>query len=107
MSKTERKGYWYVPIVGTALDRRRQGLASRLTRAVQARAQAGGKPVWLETTTVNSRNFYAKHGFKVVEETLVGSGEVDSMGRRKQNGGVTIWGMVWRPSKDDNHKPSQ
>lgn len=91
-------------ILGTALDRRRQGLAGRLTLAVQARARAEGRPVWLEATTVTSRKLYAKYGFEVVEDIVLGKGEVDSTGQTKEKGeGITIWGMIWRPNKNDSH----
>ena len=97
-TKEELKKYWYIFIIGTKLDRRRQGLASALLRHAQETGRKDGAPLWLEATTESSRDLYVKHGFKVVGEIVLGEGKVERDGLPKRGGeGVTIWGMYWRP----------
>lgn len=101
LTKQERqRGFWYLVIMATSSDRRRQGLAGRLMRDIQMRAQADNHPIWLEATTWESKALYLKHGFQTIEEINMGKGVVDSNGRAKTGGeGITIWGMLWRPEK--------
>ncbi|KAI0127048.1 hypothetical protein BJ170DRAFT_427047 [Xylariales sp. AK1849] len=102
MTRQEKKAFWYVAIMGTATDRRRQGLAGKLIQDIQQRARQDGRPVWLEATTPESYKTYAKHGFGEVEEMVLGKGKVGPNGRAKSGGeGITIWGMVWRPEKEN------
>ena len=62
-------------------------------------------PIWLEATTMRSRDVYLKLGFKVVEEMVLGKGEAGADGRAKKGGeGVKIWAMIWRPP--GNNSPS-
>ncbi|KAK3328550.1 hypothetical protein B0T19DRAFT_424898 [Cercophora scortea] len=97
-SKAEQKKHWYLFIMGTAIDRRRQGLASELLVYVQDRARSDGRPLWLEATTEISRDLYLKHGFKTVGEVILGKGQVGPDGMPKKGGeGVVIWCMCWRP----------
>ncbi|KAI0479349.1 hypothetical protein GGR56DRAFT_373900 [Xylariaceae sp. FL0804] len=97
-TKEEQKRHWYVFIMGTAVDRRRQGLAGWLIAHMQARARGDGRPLWLEATTQYSRDLYAKHGFTTVDEVLLGKGKVDAAGLAKKGGeGFKIWSMYWRP----------
>lgn len=97
-TKAEQKRHWYVFIMATAVDRRREGLATELLAHMQDRARADGRPMWLEATTELSRDLYLKHGFKVVGEVVLGKGRVGPDGVPKDGGeGVKIWAMCWRP----------
>lgn len=100
MTKEEKTGYWYVAIMGTLSDRRRQGLAGELLHEMQDRARGDGRPLWLEATTPHSRDLYTQHGFVLVEEIVIGQGSVGPDGKAKKGAaGFPIWGMVWRPEK--------
>lgn len=84
--------------MGTAVDRRRQGLASAALQDVMQRARNDGRPVWLEATTRESMQLYTRHGFETVGEVVLGEGAVDAYGQPSKGGqGVTIWCMCWRP----------
>lgn len=97
-TKAEQKKHWYLFIMGTALNRRRQGLASELLVYAQNQARSDGRPVWLEATTGVSRDLYLKHGFTTVSEVILGKGKVGTDGLPQKGGeGVTIWLMFWRP----------
>ncbi|KAI0884539.1 uncharacterized protein GGS22DRAFT_163759 [Annulohypoxylon maeteangense] len=94
----ELKNHWYVFIMGTSVDHRRQGFASALLAHMQERAKSDGRPIWLEATTVQSRALYLKHGFEAVGEVVLGIGKVGPDGMPKKSGkGVSIWPMFWRP----------
>ncbi|KAI0380499.1 hypothetical protein F5Y04DRAFT_289493 [Hypomontagnella monticulosa] len=98
LTKAELKKHWYVFIMGTAVDRRRQGHASGLLVHIQDRARKDGCPIWLEATTDTSRRLYQKHGFEVIGDIILGKGKVGSDGLPKKHGeGITIWSMLWRP----------
>ncbi|KAI0169632.1 hypothetical protein GGR52DRAFT_550813 [Hypoxylon sp. FL1284] len=98
LTKEEQKRHWYIFFMGTAADRRKQGLAGRLLEHVQDRARADGCPVWLEATTSYSRDLYLKHGFELVSDIVMGAGKVGPDGEPKKGGeGITIYAMVWRP----------
>ncbi|KAI2468387.1 hypothetical protein F4781DRAFT_268741 [Annulohypoxylon bovei var. microspora] len=97
-TKEEQKSHWYVFIMGTAVDRRRQGFANALLLHMQDRARNDGRPIWLEATTEQSRELYSKHGFATVGEVVLGKGKVGPDGLPRKGGqGVTIWSMSWRP----------
>lgn len=98
LTKQEQSGFWYLFIVATASTHRRQGLAGATLQRVQEEARKDGKALWLESTSPTSRDLYARHGFKVVQEVVLGKGQVGTDGLRKKGGeGVSLWGMVWRP----------
>jgi hypothetical protein len=100
MTKEEQSGFWYVAIMGTLSDRRREGLAGELLHGMQDKSRGDGRPIWLEATTPQSRDLYSKHGFVLVEEIVIGKGSVGPDGKvNKGAGGFRIWGMVWRPEK--------
>ena len=101
--KVIKKGekFFYVILMGTRTDSRKQGLCSGLIRHLQAIAKKENFPIWLEATTAYSRDVYASLGFTMVEEILLGKGKVGSDGLEKQDGeGVKVWGMVWTPRSD-------
>lgn len=96
--KAELKAHWYVFIMGTAVDRRRQGHASRLLVHMQDLAREDGRPIWLEATTDPSRELYLKHGFELIGDVVLGKGKVGPDGWPKKDGeGIKIWSMLWRP----------
>ncbi|KAI0848449.1 hypothetical protein F5Y00DRAFT_270179 [Daldinia vernicosa] len=98
LTPAEQKAHWYVFIMATAVDRRREGLASALLVYMKDKARSDGRPLWIEATTVESRDLYAKHGFEVVTKVNLGKGQVGPDGLVKKDGeGVTVWPMVWRP----------
>ena len=85
-------------LIGTATEKRHQGLASKIILHMQDKARSDGRPLWLEASSQNSHRLFLKHGFKDAGELTLGEGIVDSNGVPKENGeGVPIWGMVWRP----------
>lgn len=96
LSKGEN--YYYVFFLGTRQDAQGQGLGSELMRHQQDAVRESGLPIWLEATTARSRDLYARLGFQVVDEILLGKGEVGADGLSEKGGaGVPIWGMVWWP----------
>ncbi|KAK2613191.1 hypothetical protein N8I77_000118 [Diaporthe amygdali] len=98
-TEEERKNHWYVFIMGTSADRRRQGLSSALVQNMQEKARTDGRPIWLEATTEASQNLYLKHGFQNHGEIILfGKGKVGRDGLLKKAGeGILIWSMSWRP----------
>ncbi|KAJ8127643.1 hypothetical protein O1611_g5993 [Lasiodiplodia mahajangana] len=97
-TKEEQKSHWYVFIMGTATDRRRQGLASAMLEDLMERARNDKRPIWLEATTRESLQLYTRHGFETVGEMVLGRGDVGPDGLPCNGGpGVTIWSMFWRP----------
>lgn len=97
-TKDQMKKHWYVFIMGTSVDRRRQGLASALLVDMQDRARHDDRPLWLEATTEHSLALYLKHGFQNHGEVILGKDTVGRDGLTKTNGeGIVIWSMSWRP----------
>ncbi|RMZ80269.1 hypothetical protein DV738_g2868, partial [Chaetothyriales sp. CBS 135597] len=92
--------FYYVFFLGTRPEAQGQGLASAWLRQCQAEAARAGKPIWLESSTVRSRDLYAHLGWRVVAEQVFGKGLVDAQGRPVEGGrgeGATLWGMIWWP----------
>ena len=76
----------------------RTGLASALMRHYQTLAAAAGHPIWLEATTAYSRDIYVRLGFQIIDEIVLGKGQVAPDGTTSEGGeGVKVWGMLWRP----------
>lgn len=102
-AKALRKGekYYYVFFIGTRENAQSQGLASELIRYHQDVVRKSGLPIWLEATTARSRDLYARLGFEVVDDVVLGKGKVGPDGKAREGGeGVPVWGMIWRPEKD-------
>ncbi|OAP60055.1 hypothetical protein AYL99_05057 [Fonsecaea erecta] len=62
------------------------------------RAKAEGVPAWLEATTPQAARIYEHFGFRVVEEIVVGTGQVDARGwpaTGEKATGVTAWAMIF------------
>ena len=92
--------FYYVFFLGTLETARGQGLASAWMRRCQEQARKEGKPIWLESSTENSRDLYAWLGWEEVVVEVVGKGQVDREGKPKKGGeGARLWGMVWWPDE--------
>jgi GNAT superfamily N-acetyltransferase len=57
--------HFYLSVLGTAPDRRRQGIGSALIQPVLDLCDAERAPAYLETATEENVGFYARHGFEV------------------------------------------
>jgi GNAT superfamily N-acetyltransferase len=57
--------HFYLSVLGTAPDRRRQGIGSALLQPVLELCDAERTPAYLEPATVENVGFYARHGFEV------------------------------------------
>jgi ribosomal protein S18 acetylase RimI-like enzyme len=96
------KKYYYLYFIGTRTDRRKMGLCSTLVGELQDIARKDGCPLWLEATTAYSRDIYERLGFEIIEEIVLGQGQVGEDGLRKKGGeGVRVWGMIWRPEDEE------
>ena len=60
--------YIYFLIVGVASTYQGKGLGGKLIRAVIERSEAEGKPIYLETETVDNVKLYEKYGFHVIKK---------------------------------------
>ena len=57
--------HYYLSVLGTAPERRREGIGSALMQPVLDRCDAERVPAYLETATEANVGFYARHGFEV------------------------------------------
>jgi ribosomal protein S18 acetylase RimI-like enzyme len=57
--------HYYLSVLGTAPERRREGVGSALLRPVLDLCDAERIPAYLETATEANVGFYARHGFEV------------------------------------------
>ncbi|KAI1492950.1 hypothetical protein F5X96DRAFT_624360 [Biscogniauxia mediterranea] len=102
MTKRERAAFWYLFHIGTLPSRQGQGLAGALIERMKDLARGdGGRPIWLEASTPKSRAVYARHGFRDVDEVVLGKGRVGPDGRAEDGGdGVMVYAMIWRPEEE-------
>src|SRR5690606_8664821 len=63
--------HWYLDVLATAPDLRRQGLATAALAPGLGRADADGLPAYLETADPATVPFYQRQGFEVVGTTEV------------------------------------
>jgi GNAT superfamily N-acetyltransferase len=97
-----KEKFYYFFFIATDEEERRKGLGASIIRYYQDVARREGVTLWLEATTENSMRLYARLGFELVEVMLLGKGKVGIDGVEKRDGeGVRLWGMVWRPGKED------
>jgi ribosomal protein S18 acetylase RimI-like enzyme len=80
--------HWYLWGLGVEPLCQGRGIGSMLIRPVLQRADAGSLPCYLETMNEQNVPFYQKHGFNVMDEEEVSSGD----GSR-----VHIWAMLREP----------
>lgn len=92
------KRYYYLFGLGTQARARGQGLASKVLRQWQDKAGAENLPIWLEATTAHSREIYARCGFQMVEEIVLGKRTHAASGVKEKGGpGVKLYAMLWEP----------
>jgi GNAT superfamily N-acetyltransferase len=60
--------HWYLLILGVDPPRQGQGVGGALVEPILSRADAEGRPCYLETMKPRNVTFYRKHGFEVVVE---------------------------------------
>lgn len=65
------KIYLYLLILGVAPAWQGQGLGSRLLRAAIAQSEQEGLPLYLETETERNVAFYARHGFRTIQQVTL------------------------------------
>ena len=63
--------HWYLSALGVDPERQGQGVGTALLRLVLDRADAVGRPAYLETATGRNVLLYERHGFEVVEELIL------------------------------------
>lgn len=94
------KRYHYLFFIGTDLEARGQGFATKIIKQYQRQATEENLPIWLEATTEHSRSVYERCGFKVVHVMSLGEGTHDEGGAKQKGGpGIRIWAMIWKPEK--------
>jgi GNAT superfamily N-acetyltransferase len=71
---------WYLGVLATDPDRRRQGLASAAIAPVLERADRDHLAAYLETGAAENLAFYARAGFEVTDEVVLPAGP-------------TVWGL--------------
>jgi ribosomal protein S18 acetylase RimI-like enzyme len=75
----------YLWALGVDPDQQRQGLGSSLLAWVAARADESGSPIYLETQSARTVEFYRRAGFEVLAEESV------------LDGRLHVWGMSRQP----------
>lgn len=63
--------YLYVVILGVAPQQQGQGIGGRLLRAAIAESERQGLPLYLETETERNVAFYARHGFRTLQQVML------------------------------------
>jgi GNAT superfamily N-acetyltransferase len=81
--------HWYLATLGTDPEAQGKGVGSALMQPVLDQCDAEGWPAYLESSKERNVPFYARHGFKVVEEVPL------------PGGGPSIWTMWRRPQGPD------
>jgi GNAT superfamily N-acetyltransferase len=66
--------YWYLGVLATHPERRREGLASAVLAPVLEEADRHGIGCCLETSTEENRRFYERRGFTLASDVLVPGG---------------------------------
>ena len=66
--------HWYLAILGTDPDFRGQGLASEMMRPVLEECDRDGVGAYLESSNERNLDFYARHGFRTVQEVQLPRG---------------------------------
>lgn len=90
--------HYYLSLVGTKNDSRGRGLCSAMIRHYQAIAVEKRLPIWLEAGDKHSLKLYVSLGFTIVDNMILGKGEVGFDGKPKKDGeGITLTGCIWNP----------
>jgi GNAT superfamily N-acetyltransferase len=66
--------HWYLGVLATHPERRREGLATAVLAPVLDEADRAGIACCLETSTAENRRFYERRGFTVTADILVPGG---------------------------------
>jgi ribosomal protein S18 acetylase RimI-like enzyme len=77
--------HWYLYYVGVTPTQQGQGRGSALLHPILTRADAEGRPCYLETGAARNVGFYERHGFQVVAEGAL------------PHGGPRLWAMLRAP----------
>jgi GNAT superfamily N-acetyltransferase len=77
--------HYYLQLIAVDPDFTRQGRATALLGALQARADASGHPVYLETSSQDNLDFYVRRAYSVRAETMLA-------------GNLRLWSLVREPS---------
>ena len=64
----DRPPHWYLAVLGTDPDAQGQGLGSAVLQPVLERCDSNGVGAFLESSKKRNIDFYARHGFRVLEE---------------------------------------
>ncbi|MCU9850112.1 GNAT family N-acetyltransferase [Defluviimonas sp. WL0024] len=67
-----REPHWYIPLIGVDPALQGRGYGSRLMRHGLAACDRDRQLVYLEATSLNNRQFYERHGFRVLGEIRSG-----------------------------------
>ncbi|MFP5326996.1 MAG: GNAT family N-acetyltransferase [Acidimicrobiia bacterium] len=69
-----REEHYYLEVLGTRQDMQSKGVGSAIISHMLERCDAEGLPAYLESSNPRNVPFYARHGFKVTGEIVVGKG---------------------------------
>jgi len=69
-----KEEHYYLEALGTRQDMQSKGVGSAVIRHMLDRCDAEGMPAYLESSNVRNVPFYARHGFEVTGEIVVGKG---------------------------------
>jgi GNAT superfamily N-acetyltransferase len=70
----ESPEHFYLPTLGVAPDRQGKGLGSRLLAPILQTCDSEGVPAYLESSKHSNIAFYARHGFRVLDEIRLPAG---------------------------------
>ena len=83
------KPFWYLGVLATHPERRREGLATAVVSPILDEADRLGIACCLETSTVENRRFYERRGFEGAGEIILPGGPDTWWLRRSPKGMVT------------------
>lgn len=69
--KQKSEPHWYLLVLGVAPEYQGQGVGGELILPVLRQADRDETPCYLETSTEGGVRFYQRHGFEIVDSTIV------------------------------------
>jgi len=75
--------HWYLMFLGVETTLQGHGIGSKLLQPVLAKARSDGLPCYLETMNSQNVPFYQRHGFKLLETSVI------------PKGGPKMWPMLY------------
>lgn len=66
--KTQSEPHYYLPFIGTDPDHQGKGQGTALLTDMLRRCDEEGRPAHLESTRIENRALYHRHGFQVLDE---------------------------------------